>query len=75
MNILQEELIAGKELPDDYDFEAHKELVPMQADEEPVTFADNQALEADSGYKPSTSFRFGLRTFALWYAKYYRSNK
>ena len=71
VTILQEELIAAKVLPQDYDFEAHKELVPMQAGDVPVTYADTSALEADFGYKPSTSLRKGLRTFAKWYAKYY----
>lgn len=71
VSILQEELIAAKVLPADYDFEAHKELVPMQPGDVPVTYADTSALEADFGYKPSTSLRKGLRTFAKWYAKYY----
>lgn len=65
VTILQEELIAAKVLPADYDFEAHKELVPMQAGDVPVTYADTSALEADFGYKPSTSLRDGLRAFAL----------
>lgn len=71
VTILQEELIAAKVLPADYDFEAHKELVPMQAGDVPVTYADTSALEADFGYKPSTPLRVGLRSFAQWYAKYY----
>ena len=71
VTILQEELIAANVLPHDYDFEAHKELVPMQAGDVPVTYADTSALEADFGYKPSTSLRDGLRAFAIWYAKYY----
>ncbi len=71
VTILQEELIAAKVLPADYDFEAHKELVPMQPGDVPVTYADTSALEADFGYKPSTSLRDGLRAFAQWYAKYY----
>ncbi len=71
VTILQEELIAAKVLPADYDFEAHKELVPMQPGDVPVTYADTSALEADFGYKPSTSLRNGLRAFAQWYAKYY----
>lgn len=71
VTILQEELIAAKVLPSDYDFEAHKELVPMQAGDVPVTYADTSALEADFGYKPSTTLRDGLRAFAQWYANYY----
>lgn len=75
VTILQEELIAAKVLPSDYDFEAHKELVPMQPGDVPVTYADTSALEADFGYKPSTSLREGLRAFAVWYAKYYGTNE
>ena len=71
VTILQEELIAAKVLPQDYDFEAHKELVPMQPGDVPVTYADTSALEADFGYKPSTPLRDGLRAFAQWYANYY----
>ena len=71
VTILQEELIAAKVLPADYDFESHKELVPMQAGDVPVTYADTSALETDFGYKPSTSLREGLRAFAQWYAQYY----
>lgn len=71
VTILQEELIAAKVLPQDYDFESHKELVPMQPGDVPVTYADTSALEADFGYKPSTSLRDGLRAFAQWYARYY----
>ena len=71
VTILQEELIRAQILPADYDFEAHKELVPMQPGDVPVTYADTSALEADFGYKPSTSLRQGLRAFATWYAKYY----
>ena len=71
VTILQEELIAAKVLPADYDFEAHKELVPMQPGDVPVTYADTTALEQDFGFKPSTSLRDGLRAFAKWYAKYY----
>lgn len=71
VTILQEELIAAKVLPADYDFEAHKELVPMQAGDVPVTYADTSALEADFGYKPSTTLRDGLRAFAQWFANYY----
>ena len=71
VTILQEELISAKVLPQDYDFESHKQLVPMQPGDVPVTYADTSALEADFGYKPSTSLRDGLRAFAQWYAKYY----
>ena len=71
VTILQEELIAAKVLPSDYDFEAHKELVPMQAGDVPVTFADTTPLEQDFGFRPSTPLREGLRAFAQWYAKYY----
>ena len=71
VTILQEELIAAKVLPADYDFEAHKELVPMQPGDVPVTYADTTPLETDFGFKPSTSLREGLRAFAQWYAKYY----
>lgn len=69
--ILQEELIRAGVLPADYDFESHKELVPMQAGDVPVTFADTTPLEEDFGFKPSTSLRVGLRAFAEWYVKYY----
>jgi len=71
VTILQEELIAAKVLPATYNFEEHKELVPMQAGDVPVTFADTKPLEEDFGFKPSTSLRIGLRRFAEWYAKYY----
>ena len=71
VQILQEELLRAGVLPQDYDFEAHKELVPMQPGDVPVTYADTSALEADFGFKPSTSLRQGLRAFAEWYAKYY----
>lgn len=71
VTILQEELIAAQVLPSDYDFEAHKELVPMQAGDVPVTFADTTPLEEDFGFRPSTPLRDGLRAFAQWYAKYY----
>lgn len=75
VTILQEELIRAKVLPADYDFESHKELVPMQPGDVPVTFADTTPLEQDFGYKPSTSLRSGLRAFAEWYAKYYGENQ
>ena len=72
VQILQEELIRAGVLPEDYDFEAHKELVPMQPGDVPVTYADTSALERDFGYKPSTSLREGLRKFAEWYAEFYK---
>lgn len=72
VQILSEELIRAGVLPADYDFEAHKKLVPMQPGDVPVTFADTSALEADFGFKPSTSLREGLRKFAEWYKGYYR---
>ena len=71
VSILQEELIRAGVLPKDYDFEAHKELVPMQPGDVPVTYADTTPLEEDFGYKPSTSLRDGLRAFAEWFKKYY----
>lgn len=71
VRILQEELIAADVLPQDYDFEAHKELVPMQAGDVPITFADTSALERDFGFKPSTPLREGLRRFAQWYKEFY----
>ncbi len=75
VTILQEELIRAGILPPDYDFEAHKELVPMQPGDVPVTYADTSALEADFGFKPSTPLRTGLRAFAEWYADYYHPSK
>lgn len=72
VNILQEELVRAKVLPEDYDFEAHKKLVPMQPGDVPVTFADTTELERDFGFKPSTSLREGLRKFAEWYKEYYK---
>ena len=74
VTILQEELITAKVLSADYDFEAHKELVPMQLGDVPVTFADTTPLEQDFGFKPSTPLRDGMRAFAEWYAKYYSTN-
>ncbi len=71
VDILQQELIRAGVLPADYDFEAHKELVPMQPGDVPVTYADTSALERDYGFKPSTSLRDGLRAFAEWYASSY----
>ena len=75
VNILQEELIRAGVLPEDYDFEAHKELVPMQPGDVPVTYADTSALEKDYGFKPSTSLRDGLRKFAEWYKEFYIDRK
>lgn len=72
VTILQEELLRAGVLPQDYDFEAHKELVPMQPGDVPVTYADTTALERDFGFKPSTSLRQGLRAFAEWYKEYYK---
>ena len=71
VDILQQELIRAGVLPEDYDFEAHKELVPMQPGDVPVTYADTSALERDFGFKPSTSLREGLRKFAEWYKEFY----
>lgn len=71
VKILQEELVRAKVLPEDYDFEAHKELVPMQPGDVPVTYADTSALERDFGFKPSTTLREGLRKFAEWYKEFY----
>ena len=71
VTILQEELVAAGILPADYDFQAHKELVPMQPGDVPVTYADTTPLEQDFGFKPSTPLREGLRAFARWYAGYY----
>lgn len=75
VNILQEELIRAGVLPKDYDFESHKELVPMQAGDVPITYADTTPLENDFGFKPSTSLRDGLRKFAEWYKEFYMQNK
>ena len=71
VTILQEELVRAKVLPADYDFEAHKELVPMQPGDVPITYADTTPLEQNFGFKPSTPLREGLRKFAEWYARYY----
>lgn len=71
VQILQEELIRAGVLPEDYDFEAHKELVSMQPGDVPVTYADTSALEKDFGFKPHTSLREGLRSFAEWYKSFY----
>lgn len=71
VDILQQELIRAGVLPEDYDFEAHKKLVPMQPGDVPVTYADTSALERDFGFKPSTDLRTGLRLFAEWYKLFY----
>lgn len=72
VTILQEELLRAGVLPSDYDFEAHKKLVPMQPGDVPITYADTSALERDFGFKPSTSLRTGLRRFAEWYKEFYQ---
>ena len=72
VDILQQELISAGVLPEDYDFDAHKKLVPMQPGDVPVTYADTTALEEDFGFKPQTSLREGLRKFAQWYAGFYK---
>ena len=72
VTILQEELIAADVLSKDFDFEAHKEFVPMQLGDVPVTYADTILLEQDFDFKPSTSLRKGLRAFAEWYKRYYK---
>lgn len=71
VDVLQQELVRAEVLPQDYDFEAHKKLVPMQAGDVPVTYADTSALENDLGFKPSTDLRTGLRRFAEWYRAFY----
>ena len=71
MTILQEELVAANVLSENYDFDAHKELVPMQPGDVPVTYADTKPLEEDFGFKPNTSLRDGLRKFAEWYKDYF----
>lgn len=75
VHILQEELVRAGVLPADYDFEAHKELVPMQPGDVPVTYADTTPLEQDFGFKPSTPLRAGLRKFAEWYKNYFKSDR
>ena len=75
VDILQQELIRARVLPADYDFEAHKQLVPMQPGDVPTTYADTSALERDFGFKPSTSLRDGLRAFAEWYADFYKTTE
>lgn len=73
VTILQEELVRAGVLPEDYDFDAHKQLVPMQPGDVPVTYADTTPLEEDFGYKPATPLRTGLRAFAEWYKDYYNN--
>ncbi len=75
VDILQQELVRAKVLPEDYNFEEHKELVPMQPGDVPSTYADTSALEADFGFRPSTSLRDGLRKFAEWYYEFYCKEK
>ena len=75
VTILQEELVRAGVLPKDYDFESHKELVPMQPGDVPVTYADTTSLEQDFAFKPGTSLRDGLRNFAEWYVKFYDTEK
>ena len=75
VQILQEELIRAGVLPNDYDFESHKELVAMQPGDVPITYADTSALEKDYGFKPSTSLRDGFRKFAEWYKEFYIDRK
>ena len=75
VTILQEELVRAGVLPKDYDFESHKELVPMQQGDVPVTYADTTSLEQDFAFKPGTSLRDGLRNFAEWYVKFYNTEK
>lgn len=71
ISTLQEELVQAKVLPEDYDFEGHRELVPMQPGDVPVTYADSEALEQDYGFRPTINIRTGLRAFAEWYKDYY----
>lgn len=71
VDILQQELLRAGVLPEDYDFESHKKLVPMQPGDVPVTYADTEALEKDYGYRPATTLCEGLRKFAEWYKTYY----
>ena len=75
VTILQEELVRAGVLPEDYDFEAHKELVPMQAGDVPITYADTTPLEQDFGFKPSTPLHEGLRKFAEWYKEYQQNEE
>lgn len=72
VSILQKELVSAGVLPEDYDFESHKELVPMQPGDVPITYADTTPLEKDFGFKPNTSLREGLKQFAIWYKEFYK---
>lgn len=72
VTILQKELVSAGVLPEDYDFESHKELVPMQPGDVPITYADTTPLEKDFGFKPNTSLREGLKQFAIWYKEFYK---
>lgn len=72
MTILQEELIAAGVLPKNYDFQSHKELVPMQPGDVLITYADTTPLEEDFGFKPKTTLREGLKKFATWYKEFYK---
>ena len=73
ISTLQEELVRAKVLPEDYDFEGHRELVGMQAGDVPITYADSEALEQDYGFRPEIGIREGLRKFAEWYKEYYKA--
>ena len=75
ISTLQKELVRAQILPEDYDFEAHRELVPMQPGDVPVTYADSEALDRDFGFKPSIGIETGLRKFAEWYRSYYIEGK
>ena len=74
ISTLQEELVRAGVLPESYDFEGHREMVPMQPGDVPLTFADSKALEDDYGFKPTIDIRTGLRAFAEWYAEYYKES-
>ena len=74
ISTLQEELVRAEVLPRDYDFDGHRELVGMQPGDVPLTYADAEALERDYGFKPTIGIREGLRSFAEWYAEYYKEN-
>lgn len=74
MNILQEEFVRADVLPSDFDFEAHKQLIPMQLGDVSTTYIDAEVLERDNGFTPKDTLREGLRKFAEWYKEYYRSN-
>ena len=75
VDILQQELVRAEVLPDDYNFDAHKKLVPMQPGDVPITYADTSELENDFNFRPKTSLREGLRNFAQWYRKFYFNDK